>query len=71
MKQLEAPWGMSVECPNYDICNCCGAEAGCDDWNIAYRQQWLRRGAPWFEERERPANWNLEEQLKNIPIKFR
>lgn len=31
-----------------------------------YRNKWLADGAKWFEPQEKPVNWNLEEQLKNI-----
>ena len=50
---------------SFDIYECCGCEYGCDDTS-AYREEWLKKGAPWFRKRECPLEWNLEEQLKNI-----
>ena len=50
---------------SYWICECCGCEYGYTD-TPEYRQKWLEGGAKWFEERARPKEWNLGEQLKNI-----
>jgi hypothetical protein len=50
---------------SYWICECCGCEYGNDD-NPAYRENWLKQGAPWFNLKQRPSNWNLEEQLRHI-----
>ncbi|HRF96444.1 MAG TPA: hypothetical protein PLZ51_14660 [Aggregatilineales bacterium] len=53
------------------ICECCGTEAGFDDEEIDIvrkrRRKWLEDGAKWFDPLRKPENWNLEEQLKNIP----
>lgn len=55
--------------PTYEICPCCGVEWGNEDYTlesrIEYRNKWLAAGAKWFEPQKKPANWNLEEQLKN------
>jgi hypothetical protein len=50
---------------SYWICECCGCEYGYDD-HSSYREQWIKNGAKWQDEKLRPPNWNLEEQLKNI-----
>jgi hypothetical protein len=54
----------------YDICDCCGAEAGVDDFNIdvarRYRHKWLDAGSQWFQPSARPVEWNISEQLKQI-----
>jgi hypothetical protein len=47
------------------ICECCGCEYGYTD-HPAYRERWLSKGAKWSEEKYKPANWNLEEQLLHI-----
>lgn len=69
------PWGEDGDTPTYDFCNCCGVEFGFDDDEIedirAYRAKWLSSGAVFDLPTVRPENWNLEEQLKNIPEEFR
>jgi hypothetical protein len=37
-----------------------------NDDNPAYRKAWIRSGSKWFDEGSRPANWDLQMQLKNI-----
>jgi hypothetical protein len=60
--------------PDYAICGCCGTEAGYHDEVLiairAHRALWLESGAKWFEPKLKPVDWNLEEQLKNIPPEF-
>jgi hypothetical protein len=63
------PWSEAIEqeearC-SFEICDCCGCEYGYDDYP-KYREEWIRKGAPWFDPKERPLNWNLEEQLKYV-----
>jgi hypothetical protein len=57
-----------------EICHCCGADFGYDDETLAatrkYREEWINKGAIWFCSDEKPENWSLEEQLKNIPEEF-
>ncbi|MBO1348914.1 MAG: hypothetical protein EBE86_016690 [Hormoscilla sp. GUM202] len=36
-----------------------------------YRERWLSQGAPWFWPKAKPENWDLEEQLQQIPTAFR
>lgn len=70
----DPPWGEDGQSPTYNICACCGVEFGNDDYTpeavLKYRQACLDKGSVWFEPKERPANWNLEEQLKAIPKGF-
>ena len=49
---------------SYDICECCGCEYGYTDHSL-YREDWLKGGAKWNNEKAKPENWNLQEQLKN------
>lgn len=62
------PWLQGVDAKevrySYEICECCGCEYGYDD-TPTYREQWLKQGAPWFNERQRPNEWNLEDQLRH------
>ncbi len=68
------PWGEDGKMPSYDICECCGVEFGYEDYQVSstkkFRQKWLNSGAKWFHSKEKPDNWNLEEQLKNIPEEY-
>lgn len=59
----------------FEICECCGIEFGYQDSTMegvrAYREKWLSDGAQWFSPKEKPADWNLEKQLANLPERFR
>lgn len=65
-----APWGKDKNFPTYDICPCCGVEWGNEDYTSESRKEycskWIAAGTKWFDPQKKPANWNLEEQLKNI-----
>jgi hypothetical protein len=71
----ETPWGEDGKTPSFDICACCGVEFGYEDSSLkaiyAYRQKWLDTGAKWYLLEFLPENWDLDEQLKNIPPQFR
>ena|SRR5712692_8508119 len=57
--------GLDFRPADYEICPCCGTEFGNDDERTSHqqlRQQWVRRGAPWFF-REPPRAWNPYLQL--------
>lgn len=64
-----SPWGESNDTPTYEICPCCGAEFGYDDYTPesikTYREKWIQSGAKWFNPEMKPGNWNLEKQLHN------
>jgi hypothetical protein len=68
------PWRENGEAPTYEICPCCGVEFGNEDYNLQsvrdYRTKWLGNGAKWFERMEKPDNWDLEEQMKKVPMEF-
>lgn len=70
----DKPWGEDGESPTYEICPCCNVEFGYEDntleSTLKYRSDWLKNGANWFEKKRKPENWNLGEQLKNIPKNF-
>lgn len=65
-----SPWGDDGKMPTYDICPCCGVEWGYEDYTPEsrkeYRNKWIVAGAKWFDPQKKPANWNLEKQLRNI-----
>lgn len=64
------PWGDDGKTPTYDICPYCGVEWGNEDYTSESRKEycskWIAAGTKWFDPQKKPANWNLEEQLKNI-----
>lgn len=68
------PWGDDAKCPTFEYCPCCNVEFGNQDYNLTsvknYREKWLNDGGKWFVAKEKPENWNLEEQLKGIPNDF-
>lgn len=72
--QSAPPWGANGNEPTFEICDCCGVEFGYEDSTPSsasrYRQAWLARGSPWFEPKERPANWSLGEQLRHVPLVY-
>jgi hypothetical protein len=74
-RQDEPIWGEDGQSPTFDICDCCGAEFGYEDCNLeaihAFRGKWLQEGNKWWNPKTQPQNWSLEEQMKNIPEKYR
>lgn len=74
LQQDDPPWGEDGNSPSFDICPCCGVEFGYEDCNLnavkAYRNEWLKNNATWFQPKKKPENWSLENQLKNITEEF-
>jgi hypothetical protein len=72
--QDELPWGNDGKTPIFEICVCCGTEFGYNDATIRavkkYRETWLSEGAKWFKPKFKPRDWDLEEQMLNIPGEF-
>jgi hypothetical protein len=70
----DPPWGEDGRSPSYIICWCCGVEFGYEDYTLesarAYRKQWIENGTEWWDKKQKPANWDLTLQLKNIPKDF-
>lgn len=75
LRQLEPLRGDDGNCPNYEICDCCGVEFGHGDETFVaakrYRETWLAGGAVWFRPKEKPLDWQLESQLEQIPQAFK
>lgn len=71
----DLPWGEDGVTPTYEICSCCGGEFGNDDYTMEsvkkYRARWLAEGAVWFYKKNRPENWDIEKQMKDIPKTFK
>jgi len=57
--------------PSYEICPCCGFEFGFEGprEHAQFREDWLRKGAPWFMPEAKPADWDLQKQLAGLNIK--
>ena len=74
-QQEDPPWGNDGRYGSFEICDCCGVEFGHEDFTVesthAYRKQWLKEGAKWFMPKEKPEGWSLENQLQQIPQKFK
>ena len=75
LMQLEAPWGDDGKSPSYEICSCCGVEFGYEDSSlkgvVTFRNKWLAGTTSWENDEEQPDNWDLEIQLKNVPLDFK
>lgn len=73
--QAEPPWGEDEATPSFDICDCCGVEFGYEDATrpavVRYRAAWIKAGARWHNPRMRPAAWDLDRQLTNVPARWR
>ncbi|ENU31605.1 hypothetical protein F991_00372 [Acinetobacter sp. CIP-A165] len=73
--QCEEPWGEDGSTPNFMICACCGTEFGYEDCTKesvkVQRDKWLDAGGRWWELKNKPNNWDMNEQLKNIPIDYK
>jgi hypothetical protein len=71
LDQGEPPWGDDGKTPSFIICDCCGVEFGYEDTLLSsirlYRKRWLSEGANWSDIKYKPSNWNLNDQLKQIP----
>jgi len=75
LDQQERPWGADNHSPTFGICPCCGAEFGYHDFTLVgireHRANWLSNGAKWRDPKIKPVHWSPEEQLKNIPAKYK
>lgn len=69
------PWGEFGDCPTFDFCVCCGTEFGYQDATPAAakkkRDEWIHAGAKWNSPEHQPNNWNLQQQLENIPNEYK
>lgn len=68
------PWGGSGKDPSHEICDCCGIEFDYDDVTPAScrvtRKIWLEKGVMWFNTKYKSKDWNLKDQLKNVPTEY-
>jgi hypothetical protein len=70
-EQEDPPWGDDEKTASFDFCDCCGCQFGYQDIHLEnikkYRNKWIQEGAKWSHSECKPLNWNLNEQLKQIP----
>lgn len=68
------PYGEDGKSGTFDFCDCCGVEWGYADCQPSaakrYRQRWIEDGAVWNKPKAMPVDWNLAEQLANVPSAF-
>lgn len=71
LKYEEPPWGIDGKAPSFEICECCGVEFGYEDGTVTavkrYREKWISSGAEWFKRKFKPRDWDLKQQLANVP----
>ncbi len=68
-------WGSDMRSPSFETCDCCGTRFGFQDSSPKkikkYREEWIKKGAPWHRPDQKLRDWTLEEQLTLIPYRFR
>jgi len=71
----DEPWGAEGVHPSHIICPCCGVELGYEDSTLEsvrrFRAEWQAAGMAWNEPDERPAEWDTETQLTQVPERAR
>ena len=71
----QSPWGPADDSPDYTTCHCRGVEFGYEDYTPdsarQYRAGWLADGASWFYPNVKPDNWQLPQQLRQVPELYR
>ena len=68
-------WKDDEYIPTYNLCVCCGAEFGFDDTElesvIEYRKNWISQGAKFSTPTYKGDDWSFDNQLKNIPDRWK
>jgi hypothetical protein len=69
--QSEPPWGEDGMSPTFFYCPCCGVEFGYGDATLKaiknWRANWISTGYKWSDTKSKPENWNVKDQIKDIP----
>ena len=76
VRGLKPPYYHYFGWPSYDVCECCGFEFGNDDDPGPFRgdsfdeyfERWVADGCNWFQPKNRPPQWTIEQQLAGVPI---
>jgi hypothetical protein len=76
LSQAEPQYGETGDCPTYNFCACCGVMFGYGDTDPdncrSIRKDWIRNeNFKWDATKLKPADWNWEEQKKQIPPDFK
>lgn len=70
--KLREPPRDETRAPSWEICPCCGSESGYHDYQpsavISNRKKWIENGAHWFDNRLKPKDWDLRDQLRGIGV---
>jgi predicted GIY-YIG superfamily endonuclease len=70
----ESAWGKDGKTPSFDFCYCCRVEFGNQDYSLKstleFRQIWIDNGMIWDTPKYKPADWDPQEQFKNIPAEY-
>lgn len=73
--QRDFPWGKDENEPTYKFCYCCGVAFGVEDTTLAdirvYRGNWISSGYQWNKIEKKPDIWDGDEQMLDIPFKYR
>lgn len=67
-------WGQGGDISSFDICDCCGTEFGHEDISLKgilqKRADWMAKGMPWREPKEKPIDWDYKVYLARVPKQF-
>lgn len=67
-------WGQDGKTASFEICDCCGTEFGYEDVTLKgilkKRAEWIERGTPWTDPKERPEGWDYKACLGRIPKEY-
>ena len=65
------PWGKDGTDPSFEICLCCGVEFGYGDATLVAvkrtRGIWLASGTKWVYPKFKPQDWDVSQQMNQIP----
>ncbi len=70
------PWGIDGKYSSHEICDCCSVQFGYEDSTkfsvLQYREHWLINMQGEWQSAfvSPPEDWDLEQQLKQIPKEF-
>lgn len=73
--QSNFPWGEDGIEPTYEFCSCCGVVFGVEDTTLPdiriYRGNWISNGYQWNDIDKKSDAWDVDEQMLDIPFKYR
>lgn len=73
--QGEPIYGPDGHSPTFNICDCCGVEFGYQDGLLLaiyqYREHWIQAGCLWRWPKSQPKEWDVAQQMAQIPPAYR